>query len=416
MNRPNYLSKYLFDWELTDVVISGKSALDSRFFVGTMYDEEQVNSFLKGYGLDPSDPVNKAELFGNFQESLQFVKRYFLKEGNPEGLDIKIPSSLYMITEIGDLFMMATGDQENSETTEEERLWAEVILKVMHTILHVDKDLRSNYFNVIQTQIFDRFYRHVYREDEKLYLSDCESSENSIPLSSFETKSKKSRDSVIIKLLHKPENVAEELFDRIGIRIVTKTRLDVLRVLKYLLEKNIIIPHNIKPSRSVNTMIDLEKFKRLHNQALKRALRENLSEDEFLKELENLAEESFFEGRNPRNKFSLEDYQSIQFTCRQLVRYKNPFIQDFNELRKLAKKKQGDELAEKVLALDTSLIARDVRFFYPYEVQIVDERAYKINTEGEASHVEYKKQQIRSAMKRVFRGLIDLKNLDLEQT
>ena len=29
----------------------------------------------------------------------------------------------------------------------------------MHTILHADKDLRSNYFSVIQQQIFDRFFR-----------------------------------------------------------------------------------------------------------------------------------------------------------------------------------------------------------------------------------------------------------------
>ena len=75
MDRPTYLSKYLFDWELLDVVIGGRSALDSKFFVGQMYNIEQVNSFLKGYGLDAADPVSRAELFGNFQEALQFIKR-----------------------------------------------------------------------------------------------------------------------------------------------------------------------------------------------------------------------------------------------------------------------------------------------------------------------------------------------------
>ena len=72
MERPSYLQKYLFDWEILDVVIGGKSALDTKNFLGPMSSIEQVNHFLKGYGLDPANHVNKAELFGNFQEALQF--------------------------------------------------------------------------------------------------------------------------------------------------------------------------------------------------------------------------------------------------------------------------------------------------------------------------------------------------------
>lgn len=413
MERPAYLSKYLLDWELLDVIVGGRSALDSKFFVGPMVNQEQVNRFLAGYGLEPQDPIIRAELFGNFQEALQFIKRYFLKEGNPEGLNLKIPNSIYMVTDIADLFVMATG---GSDKPHEERLWAEIVLKVMHTILHTDKDLRSSYFSTIQQQIFDRFYKLIWRDDnDNLFLGE-KGSENVVPLIDFVTKSKKSRESVIIKLLHKAENVAEELFDRVGVRIITKDRIDTLRAVRVLIENNVIIPHNIKPSRSINTMIDIDKFRDIHKSLVKMALRNNLDEDAFRQAVnKEIMECVKYSDDGDRNKHSLSNYQAIQFTCRQLIKYKNPFLKEFKGVRKLAAEiGEDDPLAKRILNMDLSLISRDVRFFYPFEVQIMDEAANKVNTEGEASHAEYKKSQVRSAMKRVFWALLKHKNIELD--
>jgi len=409
MERPSYLSKYLFDWESFEVVIGGRSALDSKFFIGPMSNEEMVERFLTGYGLDPNDPVARAELFGNFQEAIQFIRRYFLIEGSDDGIDIKVPNSIFMITDISDLFLMATGNREGQ--SKGDCLWAEIVLKVMHTILHVDKDLRSNYFSEIQTQIFDRFYKFLYREGEELFFAKPgkDKSKSKVPLLEFETKSKKTRDSVIIKLLHKAENVAEELFDRVGVRIVTGTRFDSLRVIKFLIENYVVIPHNIKPSRSLNSLVDLPSFKDRHSNLIKFALRNNLSEDKFLEAVEReileCSQQSKLSG--DRNTHSLSGYQAIQFTCRQLIKYKNPFLQEFIEVRKSAKEKKEEELSKKILNMDYSLIARDIRFFYPYEVQIVDKESHQINSEGEASHMEYKKQQINTAMKRIFGPLLE---------
>ena len=413
MERPSYLNKYMFDWEIFDVVIGGRSALDTKNFLGPMSTIEEVNQFLKGYGLDPNDHVAKSELFGNFQEAIQFIRRYFLKEGSPDGLDLKIPNSLMMISDISQLFLMATDDNIFKK---EDKLWAEVILKVMHTIMHADKDLRSNYFGIVQTQIFDRFYKYIYRNDDDKLFIGVKGAEDIVPLVDFETKSKKTRESVIIKLLHKAENVAEELFDRVGVRFITHTRFDSLRLIRFLLEKNIVIPHNNKPSRAINTMIDMVKFKEAHQKLLKMAIRNNLSEDRFLSALERAALESeLVHTENERNKHTSKAYQSIQFTCRQLIEYKNPFLQEFNELRRIAKNAspEENELARRVLSMDISLVARDIRFFYPYEIQVVDVDAFKENSQGEASHLEYKKLQIRSAMKRVFKGIIEFKKIEL---
>jgi uncharacterized protein (TIGR04562 family) len=410
MNRPNYLDSYQFSWETMDIIVGGKCSLDANNYLGPFHDRNEANRFLNGYGFDVSDPVQSAELFGNFQEAIQFIKRYFLKEGNSEGLDLKIPNIFYSITDVTDLMLIATG-KSDLKTTIEDSIWSGIILKVMHTILHTDKDLRYRYFSTIQTQIFDRFYRYLHRDKENnLFLKEDEAN-IMIPLVDFEIKAKKSRESIIIKLLHKQENVAEELFDRIGIRFVTKTKVDILRVIRFLHQNYIIMPNNIKPSRSQNTLMDLGKFRKEYYATLKTAIKLNWNEEQFSHELEKVADHCLFNNGTPTdNVHTLKDYRAIHFTSRQLIKYRNPFVKEFSEVRKMAKEDDTSELAKKILSLDTTSVTRDIRFFYPFEVQITDEKSHNQNTMGMASHQEYKKSQLVSAMNRIFKPLLDFKS------
>ena len=412
--RPSYLDDYVFNWETFDVVCSGQSSLDAKNYLTELYDKNHVANFLYGYGFNINDPVENAELFGIFQEAVQFIKRYFLIEGNPEGLDLKVPNYLYTITNISDLFLAATGNY-SYKLKPEESLWAGVILKVMHTILHTDKDLRARYFSTVQQQIFDRFYKFIHRDNEnRLFLRN--EAGLSIPLYDFQTKAKKTRDSIIIKLLHKQENVAEELFDRIGVRIVTYNKLDALRVIKFLHTNYVIMINNIKPSRSQNTLVDLAMLRKKVFTLYKDAIRSNLPEDDFYQRLNHLIGETA--PRNPhqseKNVHSSEEYRAIHFTGRQLIKYRNPFMASFNEVRKQALKDKENPLSQSLLGLDTSAISRDVRFFYPFEVQITDYESYLKNTQGEASHNEYKRSQLRSAMKRIFKPILELKDSSVE--
>jgi uncharacterized protein (TIGR04562 family) len=412
--RPSYLGEYAFNWETFDVVCSGKSSLDATNYLTDFYDKTQVTNFLYGYGFDITDPVESAELFGIFQEALNFIKRYFLKEGNPDGLDLKVPNYLYSITNVSDLFLAATG-RTSFKIKTEEALWAGVILKVMHTILHTDKDLRYRYFSTIQQQIFDRFYKFVHRDQENRLFMRNEGG-TSIPLYDFETKAKKTRDSIIIKLLHKQENVAEELFDRIGVRIITYNKLDALRVIKFLHKNYVIMINNIKPSRSQNTLVDLADLRKKMLRLYKEALRNNLPEDDFYQKLNNIIEASHADSAEhlEKNRHSSEDYHAIHFTGRQLIKYRNPFMASFNEVRKQALRDKENPLSQSLLNLDTSPISRDVRFFYPFEVQITDYASHIKNTQGEASHQEYKRSQLRSAMKRIFRPILDLNGVKFD--
>jgi uncharacterized protein (TIGR04562 family) len=86
----------------------------------------------------------------------------------------------------------------------------------------------------------------------------------------------------------------------------------------------------------------------------------------------------------------------------------------FNEVRKLAIRDKENPISQALLNLDTSAISRDVRFFYPFEVQITDNESHLKNSQGEASHAEYKKSQLKSAMKRIFRPIIELNNIKLD--
>lgn len=412
MDRPEYIDSFKFNWETFDIIAGGTSSLDAKNYLSHFRKEEDAYQFLIGYGFDIKDPVQKAELFGIFQEAIQFIKRYFLKEGNPEGLDIMVPNSFYSLTDVSKLLLMATGVKKDSSMSIDEVYWAGVILKVMHTILHTDKDLRYQYFKEIQTQIFDRFYKFLHRdENNNLFLKD-DTLEEGIPLVEFETKAKKTRESIIIKLLHKKENVAEELFDRIGIRFVTKNKVDCLRVMKFLYQNYIIMVNNIKPSRSHNSLIDLDVFKAGYYEMIKFGIKNTDKKKEFFAKIDEYAEACAY-SKNPKesvNNHTSEQYSAIHFTCRQLIKYRNPFLKRFTEVKALAKETDS-ELAKKVLSLDTSSIARDIRFFYPFEVQITDIESHEQNTEGEASHVEYKKSQLDSAMLRLFKPLIDYHNL-----
>jgi uncharacterized protein (TIGR04562 family) len=410
--RPSYLADYAFNWETFDVVCSGKSSLDATNYLTELYDKNQVAHFLHGYGFDISDPVESAELFGIFQESMQFIKRYFLKEGNPEGLDLRVPNYLYTITNISELFLAATG-HSTVKLKADEQLWAGVVLKVMHTILHTDKDLRYRYFSTIQQQIFDRFYKFIHRDQEnRLFLKN--ETGTTIPLYDFQTKAKKTRDSIVIKLLHKQENVAEELFDRIGVRIITYNKLDALRVIRFMHRNHIIMINNIKPSRSQNTLVDLPKLRMKIFSLYKEAMRTQMVEDTFYQRLNSLIEDCTPTKSHHENRHTLDEYRAIHFTGRQLIKYRNPFMASFNEIRKQALKDRENPVSQALLHLDTSPISRDVRFFYPFEVQLTDYESHLKNTQGEASHVEYKKSQLKSAMKRIFRPIIEINNLKVD--
>ncbi len=397
-----------FRWDVLDIFIGGKSSLDSsEGFSVTSY--EDADRFLMSYGFDLSNPIEAAEAFGHFHEALNFIRKFFLAPENPEGLKLEIPRKILELANVRDLFLAASaslpGQQRDSQGTYLKN-WACSILKVMHTIAHIDQDIRAGYFAEIQKQILDRFYRLIQRDEAGgLYFGHGPDDQAKIPLVEFQTKPKKSRDSTLLKLLHKPENVAEDIFDRVGIRFVTPRPIDVLRVIKYLKDQMIVMPPNIKPSRSRNTLIDLEGFKGKLAVALQKLDAGEFSESEFKLQVADAAQPPVINSDNPH---SSEFYRSIQFTCRQLIKLRNPLYNELKELKSVSKKEgASDELHKMIERIDLKHLQKEVRFFYPYEIQVVDVKNHEQNEQGRSAHSEYKKAQVATALKRVMGVLAD---------
>jgi uncharacterized protein (TIGR04562 family) len=396
-----------FPWDVLDIIIGGKSSIETRegFSLAT---HDEADRFLLSYGFDLSNPIEAAETFGHFHESLNFIRKYFLAPENPEGLRIEVPRKILELTDVRDLFLYASftapGQQRDSLGMALKN-WSCSILKVMHTIAHIDQDLRVGYFADIQKQILDRFYRLIQRDENgELYFGTGPDDELKIPLVEFQTKPKKSRDSTIIKLLHKPENVAEDIFDRVGIRFVTTKAIDALRVVKYLKDQMVVVPPNIKPSRSRNTLVDIEVFRNELTNALLLLDSGEMTEDQFNSTIEEAARPPAV---SPDNPHTSEFYRSIQFTCRQLIKIRNPLYADLKDLKAAAKVDEScsEEITKLVDKIDFKNIQRDVRFFYPYEIQVVDIGNHQENERGRSAHSEYKKAQLQTAMRRVMGAL-----------
>jgi uncharacterized protein (TIGR04562 family) len=186
--------------------------------------------------------------------------------------------------------------------------------------------------------------------------------EDSIFLKKFEIKQFKTTSSSVTKLLAKPELVAFSLTDKIGVRFVTKHLVDVFRVLRYLMEKNIVcFAHNI-PEQTNNTLYPLNLFMEVvesvpQSKKMSADDWDRLLTDKLQKER---ARAQFME---KYNSFTSRDYRFMKFITRRLVKLQNP----------------------------------DFSFFYPFEVQIVDYQTYLNNLSGLASHEKYKERQVKKA-------------------
>jgi len=403
----SFLKPYDFRWDVLDIIVSGRSSIDSTHGFN-LNSPEEVDRFLLSYGFDLTNPIEAAECFGHFHEALNFIRKYFLQPENSEGLKLEVPRKILELTNVRDLFLMASyalpGQLRDTQGTLL-RNWACSLLKVMHTIAHVDQDLRTAYFADIQKQILDRFYRVITRDpDGRLTLGKPEEAGH-VELVAFESKPKKSRDSTLVKLLHKPENVAEDLYDRVGIRFITKTPFGALQVVKYLKDQMIVMPPNIKPSRSRNTLVDLDDFRNRLGLAVKRFESGELTQEAFRDEIEQAAHHPQASTVNPH---SSEFYHSIQFTSRQLIKLRNSLFDDLKELKALAKQQTLPEAPAKIVdRIDTKYLQKEIRFFYPYEIQVVDQKSHEENERGRSAHSEYKRAQLQTALKRVMGVLAD---------
>ncbi len=392
-----YLERLKRDqWGILDVLIANSSPIDlTRLAVA---DAQDAHEFILNYGYDLNHPDDAEDLAKIKTEALDFIQTYFLDGlGNDAYAPLQIPD---VIRKSGVVNLLILASKHPRSLVQR---WACATLRVMHTLSHIVNDLSANFFTAIQEQILTPYYQQLQIVGDQIILGKA--SDFHIPLVDFQVKAGKDRDSALLKLLHKRENVAADLFDRMGVRFVTRDRLDALLVLKFLREKHLVTFPNVKPSRSVNTLLNLEKFKQSFKQIFKRYEEGKMSLEELEQSLRDDAQNrDTLTSRQihhlfNRNPHTSKQYRSIQFTVRHLVRVASP-LAPFMEYV------QEDALPNRRLQREFKTVRPYYRFFFPYEVQIVDAATHQNNLQGQASHETYKLRQLLTARQRVLGSLL----------
>jgi uncharacterized protein (TIGR04562 family) len=345
-----------FPWQALKVIFDGASIIDIPKL--ELRSEAEAHQFLLSYGYDLYEPSHREQVWKFFEESCKFL----------EHIGIRIPEGLSKREEIPDfraLLLVASGD--SSLALYKDRRAVCAILRVMHAYAHIKNDLRLKYLPKVRKQTLGRFEAHIQRRqengEEKLYLGF---EAQKIPLVRFEKKEGKNRNSVLMKVLQRRENVAQEVYDHLGVRFVTRTRAEAVFVVRYLVDHHLISIANVIGARCRNTLLSLDQFRSLFGD-------ENIQDLDDLKNVETKLEfpTTAF---SPDNPFSSSDYHALQFTCRPLIRI--PVI------------RKGGVRAE-------------ISFFFPLEVQILDQKSYAKSQMGDAKHSDYKRKQLEAVRKRV---------------
>ncbi len=378
-------TRYDFAWEILRVFIEGDSPID---LPALAFDERrEARKFLADYGYDLDQEDERDEAHRVHLEAVAFIKRYF-----SDGLTL--PAEVERPQDLVDLLMWASSPERDSL-----QMWSCAVLRVMHTVSHLNHTIRSEFYHEIKRQILDRFSHHIFKDGETGRLSLGRGPE-AVPLEGVYFKEDKSRDSLILKLLHKPNNVAQDVYDRLGIKLVVPEQLDALMVLRYMRKHNLVIFANVTPGRSRNNMLDLDQF---HH----RFEEENPPELDF----EDYAVQHHHERVQApdlvlENPYSSPEYRSIRFTCRHLVKVQSPTFKMAQKMRAyLQRFHVGPELEAMLEELEERS-PREQHFLFPFEVQLMDLHNHGQSLNGASSHDEYKARQLKAARLRVMGNLL----------
>ncbi|MEZ4742368.1 MAG: TIGR04552 family protein [Bdellovibrionota bacterium] len=402
-----FIENWDFNWPVMEVLIGGKSPIDlPRLHV---QDEKEAHEFLLNYGYDGNNLCDQKVLHAYLIEAIHFIECHLMPKEWSCG--ILPPNELLECQDVRKLLLWASHSEAKQPKLQD---WACAILRVMHTIAHLHGMHKSADVEIARTQIMKRFEKYLFRDRSGgLWLGDDKAA---IELERVEWKNNKDRNSVIMKLLHKPGNVAETIYDLLGVRFITKRKSDVMMVVKFLRDFYMVTFPNINPARSRNTILGLDEFKSHIDKQRQHLVHKTISAEEFLDAIENGFKFQSTGKKRTSNPHSASSYRSIQLTCRQLIRYKNPSfswkekIKDYLEAHPDRNNSKEFKLLNSFIDFSTRWNKcrneHEVAVFFPFEVQILDQESNYFIEGGEASHDRYKKSQMRAARKRILRQIL----------
>ncbi len=394
-----------FNWGIMDVLIGGKSSIDLHEM--KIRNWQDATEFLRYYGYDPEVRSDALKIHSVICEAWNFVEQYLMPSEWARGK--QPPPHLLYAHDARDILLAASDMRPEVALSQ---AWACAVLRVMHTIAHIEGVAKFADVEAARTQIMNRFLRFIFRDQEgKLRFGDRSSN---VVLDRIEWKLRKSRESILLKLLHKKANVAETIYDLLGIRIITKRLADVMVVVKFLREFHMVTFPNCNPARARNSLIDVESFK--HNVDMLREMLEDqrIKPEEFTNILQGLTKPlAGHMSGSALNPHSGRNYRAIQLTCRQLIRYPNPLLRWQEKLRRHLDEPQltpeAREICQEFMNLAHCEVTElEIEGFFPFELQVMDEKSAAQNALGDASHDRYKQSQIKAARRRILNRVLTM--------
>jgi uncharacterized protein (TIGR04562 family) len=376
--EPGSLNSYvdIFANELRKDLKPNKDISSSMLDVSTLGLKENVKifSFLNVHGYpvtDEDDEIrSKAEtdLIEIFKESISFFNSE-IAENPSENIALEIAD----IDDVFHIFKVASGSSKKKRI---ENYQACGVLRIAAVIDFINKDPKLSLLPFVNKSLQDLKSKNFFQKNNNWYFT---TGGITIPLAREPETRLKDRKRVLAKLLHKSTNRAEEVSDHIGMRIVAKNALGVLKIIQNMFfnsdpscpSTNIII------NRSKENMFKLTCLE--NNDCLHDIL---LEEDE--EKAKKLLDEVYEQIRNHQelnsdsltNPFSSPVYKAIQITL---------------DLPCIAIKIRPDGVVE------------TFSFNFPVEIQILDSESME-NNEKEADHNGYVGRQIAAVRRRVKRN------------
>lgn len=359
--------RFSLNWTYLNAITQGVSAIDlGALALRNLTDAAQ---FAREYGYDLDEPLVRAYVNRIHDEALAFVREHFL----PPELAHAIPPEVAQPSDPLTLLVLASQRVRRSDPT---RLWACALLKVMHGLFYIDNNLKLRYFEAIRQQVFASLDAVLHTDAEgRQWLSD---GHQCLPLVHLDRKRNKSRHSILLKLLQKPEYVAADIHDHLGVRLTLNTRIECLLALELLRRAHVISVINLEAGRTRNTLLDLDAAKpifRRYRAVLERCA--GYPESLITRMDEELAAAAEAQTRSD-NPHSGSGFNSLQVTVRKMI-----------------------HLPPEVSVPSSASGEEGVSFFFAYEIQLMDAASHDRSQVGPASHEAYKRRQVETAKRRV---------------
>jgi len=341
----------LADLESVRLVLRGGSPIDwHRLNFQTL---GEVDDLLRANLLDPEDRRDHARLDYLHREAIRYLKRNFA---------FRFPVEVEHPEDVRHLFLYASEQGRFNRV----QILSCVALKTMHTINHLEARELLLETSISEAELIEIVERQVIKRARQL-------TDEGLPVVHFYG-SRKSRDSMINKLLSKKASVASDILDKLRFRVVVETRDDIVSVLAYLLRH--VFPWNqVTAGQSTNNLINFRRFLE-RNDPLRRYLGA-LQVDIGIEQAEAVEKEA-------DNEFSGTSYKMINFIVDVPVRL--------------------DHLLSR--AGDPWMLQKGSIAYVGCEFQVVDQETAYLNEKGENSHARYKSRQQERVSERLMWGLL----------